>query len=235
MPDEPDLGELDDDYDDEALATSGWDAIDEALEQVYAAQRPRHYGTLLRYALGGPDPVDGISVYPCDSPRPHWHYVTYGFSELYEKLSGRAALSGWGFELTLRLARGPEHDPPSWPLRVFQTFGRHVFGQGDPFGVGDVLDGDLTELLGQQSTGLSAFALCEDPLLPPRDTPNGRLTFLQLVGLTMDEVETVAQWETLPFLEIVAEQHPLLITDLSRDSVLADEAAFRAIRDAQAR
>ena len=36
----------------------GWDAIDEALLKVYPEQEPRHYGPVLKFMLGGEDPLD---------------------------------------------------------------------------------------------------------------------------------------------------------------------------------
>ncbi len=74
---------------------------------LYHGQTPKHYGTLIDYELGGPDPLRGISAYKRAEPIPHWHFITYGFSELYEKKSSNKTVSGWGFELTLRLANGP--------------------------------------------------------------------------------------------------------------------------------
>ena len=53
--------------------------------------------------LGGQDPLDGLSAYKAESPFPHWHIVTFGFSELYEKESENPDYSGYGFELTFRL------------------------------------------------------------------------------------------------------------------------------------
>jgi len=41
----------------------GWSAIDASLASLYGDQTPQHMGTLLRYRLGGPDPLEGISVY----------------------------------------------------------------------------------------------------------------------------------------------------------------------------
>src|SRR3954447_25848966 len=84
----------------------GWGGIDAALAKVYGpGEPPYHYGTLLSAALGGQDPLQGISVYQRERPVPHWHYATYGFSELYEKESDDPEYSGFGFELTFRLAR----------------------------------------------------------------------------------------------------------------------------------
>jgi Suppressor of fused protein (SUFU) len=70
-------------------AASGWNAIAGALGAVYTGQEPKHYGTLRPYALGGRDPIRGISIYRAGPPD-HWHYVTYGFSELFEKEARRA-------------------------------------------------------------------------------------------------------------------------------------------------
>ncbi len=92
--------------------TSGWDAIEQQLTNIYGEQEPKHYGTLLPFMLGGQDPLDGISAYKSETPVPHWHVVTYGFSELYEKETEDAEISGYGFELTFRLARSPEEEEP---------------------------------------------------------------------------------------------------------------------------
>ena len=46
--------------------TLGWDAMDQALEKVYGKQQPAHFGTLIKFRMGGDDPLDGISVYRSD-------------------------------------------------------------------------------------------------------------------------------------------------------------------------
>jgi hypothetical protein len=52
--------------------------------------------------LGGNDPLDGISVYDGGD---FWHFVTYGFSDLYEKETKDPEWSGFGFELTMKLKK----------------------------------------------------------------------------------------------------------------------------------
>ena len=51
---------------------------------------------------------------------PHWHYVTFGLSDLYaieEAPDASDAGSGCGFELTMRVLALPEEKaPPAWPL-----------------------------------------------------------------------------------------------------------------------
>lgn len=84
-------------------AAPGWDAIDAALARLYPGVEPWHVAPDVPTRLGGDDPLHGISAYRRDDPVPHWHLVTYGMSELYEKVSDDPDYSGWGFELTLRV------------------------------------------------------------------------------------------------------------------------------------
>ena len=116
----------------------GWNAITGALSRLYPDQEPRHFGTLISYRLGGPDPLDGLSAWKRLEPVPHWHIVTYGFSELYEKENGDPETSGYGFELTFRLTCDPaEEEPPSWALNFLQNLARYVFETGNVFRDGD--------------------------------------------------------------------------------------------------
>src|SRR4051794_12147157 len=104
----------------------GWDAIDAALRPLYGDTEPYHLGTVVKWALGGPDPLDGISVYARTEPVPHWHFISYGMSELYAKESGDPDESGWGFEFTFRLARDPaDREPPVWAANLLQNLGRY--------------------------------------------------------------------------------------------------------------
>src|SRR5438445_1823446 len=104
----------------------GWDAIDAALQPLYGDREPYHVGTIISYALGGPDPIHGISAYKNSRPRPHWHFITYGFSELWAKESTDPDVSGFGFELTFRVTcKAREAKPPNWALNFLQNLGRY--------------------------------------------------------------------------------------------------------------
>lgn len=218
--------------------TPGWDAINVALAALYPGQEPKHFGTALPYTLGGNDPLDGISVYWAESPRPHWHYVTYGFSELYDKQSDDAADSGYGFELTFRLAAAPgqgaDDAPPVWPMNLLQNLARYVFSSGNVFEAGHHLDANGPIAL-DTDTVLRHLALVEDPQLPPRDTANGRVRFLQVVGLADDEMAAVRRWSTQGVLDALLPAMPLWITDLQRGSLLADPALAAQVEAGSAR
>jgi suppressor of fused-like protein len=202
---------------DDTDAAPGWDAIDSALRRLYPDVEPKHYGTVLKRVLGGPDPLDGISVYP----RPdHWHFVSYGLSALYDMQSSGAEESGWGFELTFRLSRtADEGEPPNWALNFLQNLARYVFNSGNPFALGHHMDLNGPISLSRPDTAIRAIAFAQDPELGTIDTPNGQVRFLQVVGLTLDEYAVIERWDARRLLEILAARLPLSITDLERASV----------------
>ncbi len=215
--------------------TPGWDAINTALASLYPGQEPRHYGTALPYTLGGRDPLDGISVYRAALPRPHWHYVTYGFSELYDKQSDDVATSGFGFELTFRLAIEPGEDtPPVWPMNLLQNLARYVFGSGNVFEAGHHMNANGPIAL-DTDTCLRHVAFMPDPQLPARATANGQLAFLQVIGVSDAEMAAIRRWSTDGVLAALEPRMPLWITDLHRASLLEDPALAQLLQQGSER
>lgn len=205
---------------DDEVVTRGWDAIDASIAPLYGDQKPEHFGTLISHRLGGPDPLDGISVYRRDLPVPHWHYVTYGFTELYEKESDDSETSGYGFELTFRLkAKEEETTAPRWVLALLQNLARYVFKTGNVFNPGDWMAANGPIALDTPTT-LCSLGFVADPELPLVESPNGRFAFIQVVGLTIEEERAAKQWKTAQLLEVLLPYMPLWITDLHRSSLL---------------
>ncbi|WP_339310287.1 suppressor of fused domain protein [Paenibacillus sp. FSL k6-2145] len=211
--------------------TAGWDAIDQSMRELYGEQEPKHYGTALPYMLGGPDPLDGISVYEVNTPMPHWHFVTYGFSELYEKEMQDASKSGYGFELTFRLTRTEEEtEPPAWALNLLQNVGRYVFNSGNIFQPGDYMDANGPICL-ESDTLLTALSFIEDPDLPAISTPNGSVQFIQMVGITSRELEMIQSWNARGFLSASFMFMPKYVTDLMRNSYADIPSVIQAVED----
>ena len=208
---------------DEEDLSPGWDAIDAACARLYPDQKPKHYGTLRRWTMGGRDPLDGISAYKCASPVAHWHFVTYGLSELYAKETNDAETSGFGFELTFRLACCPDDaEPPAFALNFLQNLARYVFDTGNAFDDGHWMSAN-GPIARDTDTAICSMGFVFDPQLPAIDTPNGQLAFLQIVGLTADEEKAARSWKTRPLLELLLPHMPLWITDLARRSLLERE------------
>ncbi|MHB0971857.1 MAG: suppressor of fused domain protein [Thermoanaerobaculia bacterium] len=212
----------------------GWQAIDAALKPLYGDQEPQHWGTIVSWRLGGPDPLDGISAYRVDGAIPHWHYVSYGMTDLYAKESDDPEHSGWGFEFTFRLKREDEEKPPVWPASLLQNLSRYVFDSGAAFNHGHHIDCN-GPIAADVQTDLSALLFISDPQLMPIQTPHGKVVFLQAVGITGDELAASRAWNSESFAAILQRTDPLLVTDIHRASVLSDTAIAREISEGQSR
>ena len=223
---------IDDLPDDEA---TGWEAIDAAFARLYPGQQPKHVGTLVRWSLGGPDPLDGLSARKRLEPRPHWHFVSYGLTELYRKEWDDPERSGFGFELTFRLACAPsDEDPPMWAFSLMQNLARYVFQSGNLLRDGDWMSAN-GPIARDTETLLRSLTFVADPEVPPIDTPNGRVAFIQMVGLTLDEETAAKTWQTRKLLEAMQPYMPLWVTDLARGSLLDQPDVERAVREGMAR
>jgi len=140
-------------------------------------------------------------------------------------------VSGFGFELTLRLAREPEDEqPPAWAINLLQNLGRYVFSTGNRFALGHKmgLNGPIAL---EHDTQLTAICFAEDPQLGEIVSEHGKARFLQVVGITDDEYRLIQEWSVTGLVEILRRRLPYLVTDLARASVLADpELAAEVLR-----
>jgi hypothetical protein len=114
----------------------------------------------------------------------HWHYVTYGLSEPYVPLpEADPSVSGWGFELTMRVAREAGSTVPQWPFSVLNQIARHINRTGVPLDPGHRLDvhapvTGYPHIDGAPDTNPTVLAVLTDPELGEISTPNGKVSFL---------------------------------------------------------
>ncbi|MFC9897840.1 suppressor of fused domain protein [Nocardia sp. NPDC127579] len=169
--------------------------------------------------MGGPDPLDGISIFGRAEPIPHWHYISYGMSELYSKDSSDPETSGWGFEFTIRVAmRQGETQPPMWPAGLLQTLGRYVFQTEKWFEAGHTMK--ASGPIGRDDSAIVAMTFTIDPELGEIETPHGSVEFLQVVGLTLDEFEAARGGNAASVLQFLANRLPLHVTDIDRGTLI---------------
>jgi hypothetical protein len=221
----------DPDAPDGATPMPGLDALDWALESIHGEGDHQCFSTLVPYSMGGPDPLPRIAYFPVDETPPHWHLVTAGFTELGEKESPNPSVSGFGFELTLRLPRPPgEASPPVWAANLLQNLARYVFKTGNVFAAGHHMDANGPICHGAE-TELTAVLFAPDPQLTAIDTPNGRADFLQVVGITKGELRACLRWRGSGVAEALRESDPWLITDLERRCATADADFARVVAE----
>lgn len=198
----------------------GWLSIDRQLEKIYPNQEPKHFAPSLYYSLGGEDPLDGISVYESKKNVDHFHFVTYGFSELYydEENVGKE-FSKYGFELTFRLKKKGDEDNLHWACNLLQNIARYVFNSGKWFEPFHLIPANGPIRQGYD-TAIVALTFVIDPELRTIETPHGEVQFLQMVGLTSAEYDLLKAdpdiSKTSDMIDRLATDNSLLVTDLDR-------------------
>ncbi|KAL5018971.1 hypothetical protein ScPMuIL_004693 [Solemya velum] len=210
----------------------GKEAIEKACSELYPDQpNPLITSACVKFWLGGPNPLDYISMYsnPGDSDRgvpPHWHYISFGFSDLHgdgrvHAFTGPGQMSGFGFELTFRLAKEDDDSiPPTWPTALMNRLANYVFQTGNTLQVGDHIPWHKSLDSSDESTSrIHHMLITEDIDLPQLETPYGNVEFRQIVGVMDDEVKIAQKWKGAGVLELmmsVREIGPYFITDMSR-------------------
>lgn len=170
----------------------GWDAITEECERRYKGQNPQHFGTLIKWNFGGNDPLDGISIYDGGD---YFHFVTYGLSELYEKESENKDISGYGMEFTFKLKKDNyenEEDEIKCICNILQSIARLTFTKGEIFKPYEFLyTGQTQGIDAKMKSNITGFITIPDTVFNPIDTPNGKLIFVEFIGVTNDELLAV--------------------------------------------
>ena len=202
----------------------GWLKIDKVVEGIYGDQKPRHYAPPLHYMVGGEDPLDGVSIYDSQKDIFHRHLVSYGMSELYynEEAAG-GEFSKWGFEFTFRLKPFAEDgDDPTWVVNLMNNLARYVIKSGKWFEEYHVIPANgPIRLNSTAEINIVGVTFVSDPELGKVQTPHGEVSFLQMVGLTANEMNRItsaslAYDEVKKVLDEMKTTNPLMITDLLR-------------------
>lgn len=204
----------------------GFEAIYGRIHSLYPEQEGMYYRSMLPSFLEGESPLEGVEVWKCEEGCPHWHYVTYGFSELFEKESENLSESGYGFELTFRLER-QEEEPPYWPIHLLQSLARYVFASGNVLIEGQHMSRN-GPIAPNTNTKLTSLGFMVDPKLGELETLNGHMKFLQAVAMTEDEKNAMMCWSGEAFLREMSKWIPLCVTKLPRSSLIL-EPAFRIV------
>lgn len=206
----------------EPVNISGWDAITAEFERVYPGQtNPKHYGALLKWRLGGKDPLDGISIYDGGN---YWHFVGFGLSELYDKETDDPTISGFGIEFTLKLKK-VNYDDEEGEIRcicgILQTLARLTAENGEIFRPYEfIYTGQTTGIDAYQKSNLTGFICVPDPTVNTIQTPNGKVEFLEFIGMTDAELKTLTVDSSHDSVAKIYKKLGSDITDYHRQSLV---------------
>lgn len=190
----------------------GVEAIERAFALRYPGQAPKnwtHTGVLRMHDLTMPptNPLDAVHVYDANT---FWHFVTLGLSELYMQSGPKREWSGLGYELTFRLAKAKgETEPPTWPIKLMEALARAAFSKTE-FGPGHTIRTGPID--GSDGGRIDALLLMLDPAFTMLETPNGKLVFLQLLGIENAVRERVSADGLVKVFEELARANPEFVT-----------------------
>ena len=162
--------------------------------------------------------MDGISVYDGGD---FWHFVSYGLTEIYDKETDDKDISGYGYELTLKLKKDNYEDEEAEIKNIcgiLQMIARLTFTKGEVFLPNEfIYTGQKEGIDARQISKLTGFITVTDPTVNAIDTPNGRVEFLELVGMTDAELKTLS---TVGSVMDIYEKLGSDITDYHRESIV---------------
>lgn len=203
----------------EEINSSGWDAITDEFDRVHE-RLDNHYASLIKWRLGGEDPLNGISVYDGGD---YWHFVSYGLSELYDKESDDEEYSGYGMEFTLKLKKGccdteNEEKEKLCICGILQAIAKITFEKGELFLPNEYVYTGQTEGMDVlRKSKLTGFITVSDPSVNTISTPNGRVEFVEFIGATDSELKAIIDKQTT--VKELYEKMGTDITDYSRESL----------------
>ena len=202
------------------ITAVGWDAITAEAERIYPEQKnPKHYAAIIKWALGGPDPLDGISVYDGGE---YWHFVTYGLSELYEKKSENKEYSGYGMEFTFKLKKY-NYENEEAEIRcvcgILQQIAKITFMKGELFNPYEYLyTGQTQGIDSKKQSNITGFITIPDTKFNTLSTENGKVDFIEFIGVTNNELLALKNKELT--VEEFYNKLQSDITDYNRNSII---------------
>lgn len=131
--------------------------------------------------------------------------------------------SGFGFELTFRLKKEPdETNPPTWPAAVMQALAKYVFQTGNILCSGDHVSWHCS--LDNSESRIQHMLMTEDSQLGTVNTFFGSVTFVQIVGVCLEELQAAQQWNGLGIIDLMKTipcvGGAFLITDMRRGETI---------------
>ena len=170
-----------------------------------------------RALFGGDEYLDGYSIY--QSPKGYKHIVTYGMTILYgdEEAFGEE-WNGWGYEMTIKLNE-TDNNNCLWAIDMMSNLARYTYKTNRYFEPYQFVKGNGSSLHIGTPSSITALMIVPDTEIEGRKTVYGKTEFLQLVGITQNELEALiedpSKAKTLAEL-MKADGNTDLVTDMTR-------------------
>lgn len=175
----------------------GMEVIDNAVERVYPSELIHtNYVPMIRWDLGGPDPLDRVTIYDGGD---YYKYVTYGLTELYDKKSKDLKKNGFGMEFTFKLKKDAYKDEERElknVVGILQTLARSTKEDGEIFKPYEyIYTGQTVGMDIERKSNIVGFITIPDRELKPAYSAYGRADFIAFIGVTEQELQAVMKKE----------------------------------------
>lgn len=131
-------------------------------------------------------------------------------------------MSGYGFELTMRVKCESYDEPPAWPGQLMQQLARYVFATKNVINSGDHVN--WNRALDNSESHIRHMLMTDDIQLPPLMTELASVKFIQIVGVFLEELVAGREWTVNGILSLMRKHQEtggdLLITDMCREENL---------------
>ena len=205
------------------------ETVEATFLRAYPGQSaPRRFETVVRWDLGGRDPLDGVEIYDGGD---FWHLVSFGLSD--HRREGTVKREPCGCELTLKLKKDccPDEDAELRNLwKLLQQIALLPVWEGKRFHPTECLCLDRDDALdARRQSGFTGLLLIRDPAAELTEGSRGRVEFLEIVGLRTTERDTVTDRASAAALyELLGSD----LTDYRRASVVPSRDEPRTNRAA---
>ena len=171
----------------------GMEVIDNAVERVYPSESIHtNYVPMIRWDLGGPDPLDRVTIYDGGD---YYKYVTYGLTELYDKKSKDLKKNGFGMEFTFKLKKDAYEDEERElknVVGILQALARSTKEDGEIFKPYEyIYSGQTVGMDIERKSNIVGFITIPDRELKPAYSAYGRADFIAFIGVTQQELQAV--------------------------------------------
>lgn len=169
--------------------TIGFNAILEECRNAYPEQLyPIHYGPMITWEAGGRFPLREVNVYETDE---YYHFVSFGLSDLFEKTTSDE-YSGYGMEFTFKLKKDRYENLEleiKCVYNILQQVARITFTKNEIFDIYEyIYTGQTDGIDAFRKSNITGLITIPDTTFVSLDTPNGRVNFVEFIGVTNNEL-----------------------------------------------
>lgn len=165
------------------------DAIYKRALEIYPTEKnPLHYAPIINWELGGGDPLDGIDVY--NGPN-YYHFLTYGLSKFFASDEEK-------IEFTFKLKKENIDEKEIKNIcGILQSLAKITFTTGEVFNELEyIYTGQKSGIDYERKSNITGFITILDPEFKTITTEEGRLKFVEIIGVSKKDIESLKAKKT---------------------------------------